>query len=97
MPAYVIAQVLVKDPETYAEYLRQSVSVLEGFPAQVLVSDDGPDLVEGEWNGPRTVVVEFPSKREAVAWYESEQYQRTIPLRNASTITNLVIAAGVGG
>lgn len=96
MAAYVIAQVEVKDQAIYQEYLQQSVSLLDGFPAKVLVSDDAPDVVEGGWAGPRTVVVEFPSKEEAMAWYRSSQYRETVPLRDASTVTNLVVVAGAG-
>lgn len=97
MSVYVIAQVEILNPEVYAEYLERSVGLLDGFPATVLVSDDEPEVIEGRWSGPRTVVVEFPSREEAMAWYRSPQYQATIPLRDASTVTNLVIADGVGG
>jgi uncharacterized protein (DUF1330 family) len=93
--AYVIATVEITDPDVYARYLEQSLGLLDGVPTEVLVSDDAPETVEGTWHGPRTVVMRFPTYADARAWYESDAYQRTMELRTASTITNLVIAAGV--
>jgi uncharacterized protein (DUF1330 family) len=43
------------------------------------------------------VLIEFPSKQRARAWYESEEYQAVVGLRHDSATSNLVIAAGYPG
>jgi uncharacterized protein (DUF1330 family) len=51
-------------------------------------------VLEGEWNHPRLVVIEFPSRAAAQGWYNSPDYQKVIGLRLASTTGNLVIVDG---
>jgi hypothetical protein len=46
---------------------------------------------EGEWPFQRFVVVEFPSREAAEAWYRSPAYQKILPLRLKSCTGNLVI------
>ena len=53
-------------------------------------------VVEGEWPHPRLVVIEFPSRAAAEAWYRSPAYQQLLPLRLRSSVGNLVIVDGVG-
>jgi uncharacterized protein (DUF1330 family) len=50
--------------------------------------------LEGEWQ-PRTVILEFPSRQAAEAWYNSEAYQDIIGLRLNSARGSLVIVDGV--
>ena len=42
-----------------------------------------------------TVIIEFPSKEGAVSAYESEKYQKMIPLRTPSSDLTLTIFKGV--
>jgi uncharacterized protein (DUF1330 family) len=51
-------------------------------------------VLEGEWHGNQTVVLEFPSPEAARAWYESPAYQKAKSLREAAADTNAVIVAG---
>lgn len=57
--------------------------------------DAQPRVLEGEWHGSRTVVLEFESVAAARAWYESEEYQKAIPLCRAAAKTNAVIISGL--
>lgn len=43
----------------------------------------------------RTVIVEFPSRAMAEAWYQSPAYQKVLPLRLNSTTSNVIIVDGV--
>jgi uncharacterized protein (DUF1330 family) len=51
-------------------------------------------VLEGEWQHPRTVIIEFPSRDAAEGWYKSADYQKIIGLRLKSTSGNLVILDG---
>ncbi|XUL93396.1 DUF1330 domain-containing protein [Streptomyces galilaeus] len=91
---YVILTESIKDPAGMDAYGRAAgPSIAEGG-ASVLVADGRPQLLEGEWHGDRTVVLEFDSVEAARAWYESEAYGRAKPLRHAAADTNAVIVSG---
>lgn len=62
--------------------------------ASVLAVHEGPEVLEGEWHGDRTVVLEFESVEAARAWYESAEYAKAKPLRQAAAETNAVLVAG---
>lgn len=52
-------------------------------------------MLEGQWEHPGTVIVEFPSRESAECWYESPAYQKIIGLRLNSTSGSLVILDGI--
>ncbi len=62
--------------------------------ASVLVVDRRPEVLEGEWHGDQTVVLEFESVEAARAWYESPAYQEAVRLRHAAADTHAVILSG---
>jgi uncharacterized protein (DUF1330 family) len=55
------------------------------------------EVVEGSWPFTRTVILEFPSKKLAQAWYDSDEYQAVVGLRHGSATSNLVIVSGYPG
>jgi uncharacterized protein (DUF1330 family) len=62
----------------------------------ILAVDTAPQLLEGDWHGNQTVVLEFESVDAARAWYESEAYQNAAKLRQAAADCNAVIISGFG-
>jgi len=48
-----------------------------------------PTVVEGAWPG-SAVLMEFPDRESAEAWYRSEEYQQILPLRTGGSIADLV-------
>lgn len=47
--------------------------------------DDSPTIVEGQWHGSRTVILEFEDEAAFHAWYDSPEYQAAVRLRLAAT------------
>jgi uncharacterized protein (DUF1330 family) len=94
MPAYVIADVHVTDLERYPEYVRQVPGTLEPFGGRFIARGGQTDVREGEWND-RVVIIEFPSLEAARGWYESETYQRILPIRLANSEGRIVIVDGL--
>ena len=91
---YVILTEEVKDPAGMEAYGRASTPSMMQFGASVLAVDGEPQVLEGQWHGDRTVVVEFESVEAARAWYDSEAYARAKLLRHAAAETRAVIVAG---
>lgn len=74
MPALLIARVKVNDPEAYKGYIARSSPAVAAFGGRFIVRGTQPEFLEGEDDGMRTVVAEFPDMETARRWHSSQQY-----------------------
>ncbi len=95
MPAYVIANVTVKDPARYATYRQQVDATLEPFGGRFLARGGNIEVLEGEWRPGRLVILEFPSVAQARAWWDSPAYAAAKALRQATSDGTLLVIEGV--
>jgi uncharacterized protein (DUF1330 family) len=91
---YVIFTEDVHDPDGLAAYGQKAAPAMAGRDFKVLVLADQVEVLEGEWHGTRTVMLEFPSVEAAQEWYRSPEYQAAVPVRQAAAHCNGVIVAG---
>jgi uncharacterized protein (DUF1330 family) len=96
MPAYVIADVNVTDPEHYPDYTRLVPATLEPFGGRFIVRGGSVEAVEGEWRPGRLVVIEFPSLEQAKAWYHSPEYAPARELRWRYSDARILFVEGAG-
>ena len=89
---YVILTEAIKDPEGMKAYGQAAGAAMAGVG--VLAVDANPQVLEGNWHGDQTVVLEFDSVEAAREWYESEAYQEAAKLRHAAADCNVVIISG---
>jgi uncharacterized protein (DUF1330 family) len=94
MPAYVVAEVTVSDPERFRAYQELARPVVEAFGGTFLASNSEVLGLEGGWLPQRVVVVAFPSLERARAFYASPQYQAAIRARSGAARLNIVAVAG---
>jgi uncharacterized protein (DUF1330 family) len=94
MPAYVIADIDVHDPDTYMEYVALVRATLDPFEGTFLIRDADPHTLEGDWRPKRIVVIEFPTAEHARGWYESPGYVKIMPIRDRSSTGSLILAHG---
>ena len=93
MAAYMIARITVTDPADYATYAAQTVALAERFGGRFLVKGGAMTQLEGA--GPdRHVVVAFPDRAAAEAWYASPEYQAILPIALRASQRDLVIVDG---
>ena len=96
--AFVIVQIVVNDWDGYRRYGSAAhQEIFDKFGAKVVGIDEEVEIVEGSWPFTRTVLIEFPSKELARAWYESDEYQAVVGLRHGAATSNLVIVSGYPG
>jgi uncharacterized protein (DUF1330 family) len=77
VPAYLIARVSIKDGDVnryMTEYGGPVVPIVARYQGQVLVASSTAAIVEGEAGYNWTVVLRFPNRRQADAWYFSDEY-----------------------
>ncbi|BBX46405.1 DUF1330 domain-containing protein [Mycobacterium cookii] len=91
---YVILTEAINDPEGMKAYGRAAGAAMDGV--NILAVDTNPTVIEGDWHGDQTVVLEFESVDAARAWYESEAYRNAAKLRQAAADCNAVIISGFG-
>jgi uncharacterized protein (DUF1330 family) len=76
-----------------AEYGKLASKAMAG--STLLSFDQKPELLEGEWHGSQTVLLEFDSVEAAREWYNSDAYQEAAKLRQAAANCNCVILSGL--
>src|SRR5262245_51988282 len=75
MPAYVIAEVDIHDPDQYADYTAAVPDTLAASGGRFVARGGELAVLEGEWTPPRLVILEFEDLEAAKRWYESPAYQ----------------------
>lgn len=94
MTAYIIARIQVTDLEDYKTYASQTVAMAEKAGGTFLVK--GGPMTQIEGTGPdRHVVISFPTREQALAWYHSPEYQAILPIALRSSTRDLVIVDGI--
>jgi uncharacterized protein (DUF1330 family) len=93
-PAYVIAEVDVRDPAAFQKYAEKVPATLAGFDGHYLVRGGKIQAVEG--SAPqRIVVIAFEDAAKARGWYDSPAYAAIRPIRQSSATSQIVIVDGV--
>ena len=95
MPAYVIANVTIQDPERFAQYQRGVPATIESHGGRYLIRGGAFEVAEGDWHPGRVVVLEFPTMEQARAWYHCAEYEELKRLRLESAHTDVVFVEGV--
>ena len=95
MAAYLIADIQVTDGEAYEEYRRVVPAVIAAHGGRYLVRGGTTEVLEGDWQPRRTVVVEFPNMASLKAFWASPEYQAILSIRENASIGNLIAVEGV--
>jgi len=94
MAAFIIADVTVKDPDTYAEYRKQVPATVAKYGGRFLVRGGAYEPLEGDWRPGRFVVIEFPDTAAAKAWYNSQEYSPLVKLRQTASTGHVILVEG---
>lgn len=95
MSHYLIAQIDIVDREAYGRYEAGFMDIFSRFGGTLLAVDESPQLLEGAWPYTRTVLISFPCADDAMAWYQSDDYQALAQHRYAGSSAHLVMLQGL--
>jgi uncharacterized protein (DUF1330 family) len=95
MPAYVIVDIDVTDPEQSEQYKAATPATLEAAGGRFLVRGGEVTILEGDWQPSRLVVLEFENVAAAERWYESAAYQAAKKLREGGAHMRVVAVQGL--
>jgi uncharacterized protein (DUF1330 family) len=94
-PAYIVGEVTVHNPEGYAQYAQKVPGTIAQHGGQYLVRGGNSTQLEGQAQGSRRVVIMFPSRAAAEAWYHGPEYQAILPLRQANSEGHIALVDGM--
>lgn len=96
MSAFFIATVTVKDAEKFQEYAAKSKATFDLFDAEVLARGKHQGVLTGNVNHQTAAIVKFKDMDTLDKWYQSDEYQALISLRDQAadmTISKYAIPA----
>lgn len=92
MAAYMLVEVAIHSPLLYEEYKEKTPAILQAFEGRFVLRGMPVAALEGTWEHDRLVLLEFPNREKALAWYHSAAYQEAKQIRDkASTARFLLI------
>jgi uncharacterized protein (DUF1330 family) len=95
MTAYAFAHLRSVDlNEQVREYLARIDDTLVPYRGRFLVHGSVPEVVDGDIPGV-VVIIEFPDRETAKAWYESPDYQAILPFRVDNSDGGAALLRGV--
>jgi uncharacterized protein (DUF1330 family) len=93
VPAYVIYQGEVLDPERYEQYKVKGAESIHAAGGHYVVRGGDVEVLEGEPPG-RTVVLEFPTRQAAIDWYRGAEYSEARKIREGAATARMYVIDG---
>lgn len=94
MAAYFVCTMRIHDPETYKKYTALTPAIVARHGGKFLTRGDLVTTHEGEQFGERMVIIEFPDRGAAEAWYNDPDYQKASEYRRAASRGRMILQEG---
>jgi uncharacterized protein (DUF1330 family) len=95
MSAYVIVEIDIVDPAGYEEYKKLAGATVEKYGGKYIVRGGKTEVLEGDRQPKRIVVLQFDSMQRAKDWLHCEEYREPRKMRHRTARTNMVLVEGV--
>ena len=95
MPAYVVGDIHITDPERYKAQVPTALATVARFGGHVIAGGGKLELLDGGPMPERIVIIEFPDAETARRWYRSEDYQAALKVRLATSDGRVFLIDGV--
>jgi len=96
MNVYAIAQLKITDRAGYDRYQGKFMGVMKRFQGRVLAADESPQVIEGEWERDKVVLLSFPDEKAFREWADSPEYQEISNDRKAGSQAVVLLVKGIG-
>ena len=94
MPAYVIVETDIHDPEQYEQYKAASPGAVASGGGRFVARGGELAVLEGDWRPSRIVILEFRDLETAKRWYDSPEYAEARKLREGAANLKMVAVEG---
>jgi uncharacterized protein (DUF1330 family) len=94
MKHYAVAEIDITNPSWVAEYVANVTPLVEARGGRYLARTPRIEKVEGARTPPQLfLIIEWPSKADAKAFYDSDEYRPYREARNAGATCEFVLVA----
>ena len=94
MAAYLYGNITIHDMALYQQYRAQVPAIIAKYGGRYLVRGGAAEVVEGEFNAQRQVILEFPNMAALKAFYNSVEYLPLIAIRQKAATGSIVLIEG---
>ncbi len=91
MAAYLIVDIDVTDRSKFKEYAKGVQRTVDAYGGRYLCKWGTSEIMEGEWNVNKIVLVKFKTADQAKAWWTSEEYRPLKALRREAATTRVLL------
>ena len=93
---YLVVEVEgVTDPKAYESYRAGAGFLLEKYGGKYIMRGGKTEVLEGDWQPKRIVVLEFESAQRAKEWLNCEEYREPRKMRHRTARTNMILVEGM--
>lgn len=94
MSAYLYGNIAIHDMALYDQYRAQVPVIIAKYGGRYLVRGGAVEVVEGEVNPQRQVILEFPDMTALKAFCFSAEYKPMIAIRQRAATGSIVLIEG---
>ena len=91
----MIVEIEVVDPVGYEEYKKQAAATVHQHGGNYIVRGGKTEVLKGNWDPKRIVILEFESMQRAKEWLNCEEYREPRKMRHRTAKTNMILVEGV--
>ena len=95
MPAYMVIRIEAPEPEKLKAYQAATPSIVERYGGRFIARGGSVVTLEGPEEARRVVIIEFPSRADAEAFYRSPEYTEARKLREGTAVAEFIAVDGV--
>ena len=95
MAGYAIIDTEITDNEAFSKFIERVPAIVESYGGKFVVRGGTVEVVQGDWNPSRLVIIEFESSEQALNWENSEEFAELKELRNSASNSNVIVIEGV--
>lgn len=95
MPAYIIVEIEILDAIGYEEYKKLAGPTVAKYGGKYIMRGGKTEVLEGDWQPKRIVVLEFESAQRAKEWLNCEEYREPRKMRHRTARTNMILVDGM--
>ncbi len=95
MTVYAIAQLTITDRAAYNRYQSRFMEVMNRFKGRLLAADEHPQVLEGQWDREKVVLMSFPDEAAFREWADSPAYQEIAKDRKAGSEAVVLLVKGI--
>lgn len=95
MTVYAIAQLRFTDRAAYDRYQARFLGVFTRYSGTLLAADESPQILEGESDREKVVLMSFPDEASFRQWANSPEYQEISKDRHAGADSLVMLIEGL--